>query len=187
MLIVLIAVVQFANSAIIPILPLFIQSLTPSAGMLATTAGLIIGISAFSSAGAAAVIGRVSDRLGFKRVLLVCLTGGVLAHLPLLFIATPLELLFARFSAGLFLGGTIPAVTALIALKAAEGSHGTVYGLSSSMSAMGFALGPAVGASVAAAWGFPPVFVIIAAVLAVALVMTGVFVKKRQTEDAPAE
>lgn len=186
-LIILVAVIQLANSAIVPILPLFIQSLAPAAGMLGTTAGFIIGIRAFSGAVAAAAIGRVSDRLGFKRVLMVCLIGGVVTHLSLLIVNTPMQLLFMRLFAGLFLGGTIPSVNALIALKADEGSHGTIYGLSSSTSAAGFALGPALGASIAAVSGFPPVFLLIAGVLGAALIGAGLFVRKDRKHGAAAD
>jgi MFS family permease len=185
-LIILVAVIQVANSSIVPILPLFIQSLTPAAAMIGTTAGIIIGIRAFSAAGSAALIGRISDRLGFKRVLMVCLAGGLLSHVFLLLVSNTTQLLFLRLFAGLFLGGTIPSVNALIAVKAEEGSHGTVYGLSSSMSAAGFAAGPAIGASVAAIAGFSPVFVIISAFLATAFAMSGIFVKRYKEEDTSA-
>jgi DHA1 family multidrug resistance protein-like MFS transporter len=178
-LLLLAATVNLAGGLLIPILPLFIQSLAGDGGMLGSTAGLIIGMRAFAGTFAAASVGRLSDRVGYRRVLLACTAGGVLAHLPLVLVTTPWQLLIVRILGGFFLGGTLPAINALIAVKAESGRQGAVYGLASSMSSTGSALGPAVGASIAAATGFAPVFLTAAAILAAGFVLVAALVRPR--------
>ncbi len=187
-LMLLVALIQLASAALTPILPLFIQSLRPAAALIGTTSGLIIGARALAGAAAAAVIGRLSDRLGYRRILLVCLVGGILAHLPLLLVRTPWQLFFLRLAAGVFMGGTLPTVNALIAARAAAGSHGSVYGLSSSMSAAGSAAGPAMGASIAALASFNAVFLTIAGVLSIGLAAAGLVLRPpRRAGGRPGE
>jgi MFS transporter, DHA1 family, multidrug resistance protein len=165
LLVLTVAIVNLAGGSIMPILPLFIQSLAPDTQLIGTTAGAVIGVRAVAAAIAAALAGRLSDRIGYRRVLLFCLVGGALAHLALLLVRTPLQLGVLRFFTGALMGGTIPTVNALIAARADRARHGTVFGVASSVSSTGNALGPAFGAAIGALWGFPPVFVAVTAIL----------------------
>ena len=162
--------VQVATSIVSPILPLFIQSLTPKATMVATMTGLILGLSALSAALAAAGLGRVSARIGYERTLHLCLWGGFLLCVPQAFVRTPVQLLLLRVLGGAFLGGTAPAINALIAVRADRNRQGTVYGLSSSINSAGAAVGPMIGASIAAAFGYASAFFATAAILLVTAV-----------------
>jgi DHA1 family multidrug resistance protein-like MFS transporter len=159
------AVIQVATSIVSPILPLFIQSLTPKASLVASTTGLILGLSALSAALAAALLGRASGRVGYERMLHLCLAGAFITTVPQAFVRTPLQLLVLRVIGGAFLGGTMPAVNALIAVRADRNRQGTIYGLSSSMNAAGAAVGPMLGASLAAGIGYPSAFFAMAAAL----------------------
>jgi DHA1 family multidrug resistance protein-like MFS transporter len=163
-------IVQVATSVVSPILPLFIQSLTPKATMVATMTGLILGLSALSAALAAAGLGRVSERIGYERTLHLCLWGGLLLFVPQVFVRTPVQFLILRVLGGAFLGGTAPAINALIAVRADRNRQGTVYGLSSSINSAGAAVGPMIGASIAAAFGFASAFIATAVILLVTAV-----------------
>jgi MFS transporter, DHA1 family, multidrug resistance protein len=164
--------VQVATAVVSPILPLFIQSLAPAAANVGTTTGLILGLSALSAALAAAGIGRASARIGYERTLAVCLAGAFLLAVPQVFVRTPLQLLFLRVAGGAFLGGTAPAINALIAVRAERHRQGTVYGLSSSISNTGAAVGPMIGASLAAAFGYLSAFIAAAVILLATAVAT---------------
>lgn len=163
---VVVITLNLAGGAVGPILPLFIQSITPGAGLLGTTAGLILGGGALASALAAASVGQVSDRVGYRNVLVFCLAGGVVTHLLLIAVRTPAQLALLRLFSGVVLGGATPTVNALLATRVDRSRLGTIYGLSTSLSAIANALGPALGASIGALWGFVPVFVAVAMILA---------------------
>jgi MFS transporter, DHA1 family, multidrug resistance protein len=157
---------NLSGGAVSPILPLFLQSLTPNAALLGTTSGLIIGGGALASALAAAGAGRFADRLGYQRVLVGCLAGGVITHLLLIAVRTTPQLALLRLLTGIVLGGAVPTVNALLATRVDRAQLGTIYGLSTSISATANAVGPALGAGICALWGFVPVFAAVALILA---------------------
>jgi len=160
--------IQMAGSVVNPILPLFIQSITPSVTILGTATGLILGISAMASAGAAALIGKIGDRKGYWRTLAFCMAGSVIFYIPQGFARNWHELLVLRVFDGIFMGGTMPAVNALLTTRTPADKRGSVFGLSTSVASMGMAIGPALGAMVASVWGYPWVFFVTAGIIATA-------------------
>jgi DHA1 family multidrug resistance protein-like MFS transporter len=160
--------IQLAMSIINPILPLYIQWLTPDVKILGTATGLILSISAVSSALAAALIGKVSDRFGYMRMLGICMAGAVLFYIPQGLASNWTQLLFMRIFDGIFLGGTMPAVNALLAKGTPLEERGSVFGLSTSFSSTGMATGPAIGAVSAAILGYRSVFFITALLITIA-------------------
>jgi DHA1 family multidrug resistance protein-like MFS transporter len=70
----------------------------------------------------------------------------------------PWDLLAWRAAAGLFLGGTMPSVNALIATEASQRNQGAAFGLSTSVGQIGAAFGPIMGAVMAASFGYRSVF-----------------------------
>ncbi len=158
--------VQLANAVVGPIMPLIVLDLAGKGPAVASLAGLIIAASSLAGALAAAVVGKVSARLGYGRALVGCLAFAFVFYLPQGFARSPYLLLALRLGSGFFLGGTMPSVNALIASLCDRGRQGSTYGLSSSVSSAGAALGPALGAAVATGLGYPAVFFTTSAILA---------------------
>lgn len=149
---------QLAGSNLIPILPLYIKQLAHDPAHVRSIAGYIIGIASVTGAIAAALTGRVSARFGHARVLTVCMAAAALCHFLQGLAHSAWDIFFWRAFEGIFLGGTMPSVNALIALKTDPDRQGAAFGLSTSVGQMGTALGPMMGASVAALTGYRPVF-----------------------------
>jgi DHA1 family multidrug resistance protein-like MFS transporter len=160
---------QVAASTVSPILPLFIQSISPNASRVGSLTGLILGLSALSAALSAAGLGRVSHRLGYQRTLAACLAGAVLIFLPQAFVTRPWQLLALRMAGGAFIGGAEPSVNALIATRTEKGRQGIVFGVNASVNSAGAAVGPMVGALLSAAFGYASAFFAGAAVLLAAV------------------
>ncbi len=175
-------VVQAATSVVGPILPLFIQSMTPDAAGVASITGLILGVTSVAAALAAALVGRVAWRIGTERTLYLSLAGAALLVVPQAFSRTPGALLAFRTAGALFLGATMPATNALIAVRADPASHGSVFGLASAINSAGWALGPMIGAGIAVGAGYPPVFLVTAAGVAATAVAAMVFVRRRSDQ-----
>ncbi len=171
---------QVAGSTVSPILPLFIQSLTPNASLVGSTTGLILGLAALAAALSAAGLGRVSFRLGYERTLFACLAGAVLIFVPQAFVRTPWQLLALRMAGGAFIGGAEPSVNALIATRAAKGRQGIVFGLNSSVNSAGAAVGPMIGALASAAFGYASAFFAGAAVLVVSAAAARTLARSRR-------
>jgi DHA1 family multidrug resistance protein-like MFS transporter len=150
MLIALTLVVNLTFGLIGPVLPIFIQQLVTNPERLASTAGTISGVAAFSAAVAALVIGRLSDKIGHRRVLLACGAGMGLMQVPQAFARSALSLGLLRTAQGLFQGGIAPSSSAILVDRASKERAGAALGLSTSASGVGSAIGPLLGAALLA-------------------------------------
>jgi MFS transporter, DHA1 family, multidrug resistance protein len=168
---------QIAGSVVGPFLPLYIQQLNTEATHVGSTTGVIIGLGAVASALAAIIVGRFSYRLGYRRVLIVCMTGVALFIIPQAFVRTPFQLLVLRIASCFFVGGNLPSANALIAQRVETGTQGSIYGISSSIASGSNALGPVIGTSIALAGGYGPVFLTTAGIMAAAGISIGAFVR----------
>lgn len=133
-----------------PALPIFIQQLVSSRDRLASIAGTITGVGALSAAVSALAIGRLSDRIGHRRTLLICSVGMSALYFPQALVRSATALGAVRGLQGLFQGGFSPSLSALVVNLAPKDKTGAALGLSSSASSAGFAIGPIVGALIVA-------------------------------------
>ena len=142
--------VQLSGSFLGPILPLYIERISGlPQGQAAGTAGMIFGASAVIAAISATVIGRLSDRLGPRRVLVTCtfLTGWILIPHGL---ARTIGQLFACRIADASVGaGTIPVANALIRRIVPSHACGKAFGIVGSVSCLGWGIGPIIGSYLA--------------------------------------
>src|SRR5438132_267032 len=75
------------------------------------------------------------------------------------------QFLLLRAGLGIFFGVLIPATNAIVGLSTPPELRGSAYGLTSSATAVGNAVGPLLGSTLAASLGFPAVFIATAGVL----------------------
>lgn len=179
MLLAVVALDQISGSIVSPFLPLFIKSISSSATMIASNAGMVLGFGALSSAIAAVLIGKVSYRLGYQRVLVVCLTGAAIFTIPQAFVTSVHQLLILRVLSCFFIGGTMPSVNALISQKVESGKQGSIYGLRSSIASASGAIGPALGASIVSLGGYHSVFLANGTILILAGLSLFLFLEKK--------
>jgi MFS transporter, DHA1 family, multidrug resistance protein len=169
-LMVVLLLAQFAVQAVQPIVTLFVQQLTGPVPQLATLAGLAFSVTGLADVIASPFLGKRSDVIGYRRVLLISLFGAAAATLPQAFAHGYWTFVAERFGVGCFIGGILPTANALIGRLVPATSRGFVYGLSSSASFLGIAMGPLTGGVVAASAGLRWVFVVTAVLLAINLV-----------------
>lgn len=155
---------QAAVRTVQPVVALFVEQLAPGEHV-ALLAGLAFSITGIADLLAAPFLGRRSDQLGYRRVLLVSLLGVALMTLPQSFAQNYRWFLAERFGVGLFLGGILPSAYALIGRLSDPAQRGVVYGLTSSASLLGNFLGPLLGGAVAATAGLRMVFPVTATLL----------------------
>ena len=159
-LIAVVLAIQGTGNMVSPLFPLFVQEITPGGRSVASTVGLILGVAGVVSAISALAIGRVSDRLGHRRVLAICALGAGLSYLPQSLSTDPAQVLVLRALLGFFVGGMLPSANALIALQAPRAAQGAAFGLSATASSLGHALGPLLGAALATTLGLRAVLVV---------------------------
>ncbi len=178
---------SFAIAVLSPILSLYIRALIGDAPNLATLAGTIMSVAAFTSSLSAVLLGHWADRFGQKKILLICVIGVALIHIPQALVTHPNQLIVLRAIQGLFMGGIMPTANALLARATDVSRRGAVYGFSNSAQAGGRALGPAVGAATANAWGMASAFLVTASVFGIMALLVGLFVRVAPTPEEKSE
>jgi MFS transporter, DHA1 family, multidrug resistance protein len=148
---------------IIPIAPLFIQTLLDNQAQLNTFTGLVIGISYGAVTVSGVYLGRLGDRIGHRLVFTGSCLGAFLLYLPQAFVTTGWQLLFLQALTGLALGGVVPSISALLARLTSPGSEGAVYGLDNSIVSGSRSIAPLISSVVAASLGLRAVFPTVAA------------------------
>ena len=165
---------QIGRMMIVPIAPLFIQTLLVETARLNTFTGLVIGVASASTTVSAVFLGKLGDRIGFRLITILSSLAAALLYLMQSFATAGWQLLIYQALVGVSMGGIIPAISALLAKLTKSGEEGAVYGLDNSIISSGRMIAPLLGAGVAAAFGLRSAFTatailfILAALLAVA-------------------
>jgi DHA1 family multidrug resistance protein-like MFS transporter len=164
-LMVTLLLVQLSSAIVFPILPLFVERLSSATDPVKLYAGLAFGATAVFSALAALFYSRLVDRSGYRRILILACFGAALLFLPQAFVGNIGQFLLLRAGLGIFFGVLIPATNAIVGLSTPPELRGSAYGLTSSATAVGNAIGPLLGSTLAASLGYPAVFIATAGVL----------------------
>ena len=161
---------QFGVRTVQPIVTLYVKEMVGDLPNVATLAGIAFSITGVANVISAPFLGNRSDRIGYRRVLLISLLGSTLTTLPQAFTANYWLFTAERFAVGLFVGGLLPTANALVGRLVPRSDRGTIYGMTSSAMFMGNSLGPLLGGFIAAGFGLNWVFLMTGAVLALNLV-----------------
>ncbi len=128
---------------VFPILPSLIQDVT-HADNVAPCIGLLMALYAAMQFAFAPVLGRLSDRLGRRPVLLISLAGAAVNYLLLALAPNLLVLLIGRAIAGLTSANGAVAAAYLTDVSA-EDQRARRFGLLNAMFGAGFIIGPVLG------------------------------------------
>jgi MFS transporter, DHA1 family, multidrug resistance protein len=158
---VVVLLAQVVAFGVQPIVPLFVRELVGNAPWIATAAGVAFAVTGIADLIASPFLGKRSDRIGYRRVLLVSLGGVAAFTIPQAFAQNIDTFIALRFGVGLFLGGVLPTANALIGRLFPRERRGQVYGITSSATFMGMFSGPLLGGMIAARFGFEAVFLTI--------------------------
>jgi DHA1 family multidrug resistance protein-like MFS transporter len=156
---------QFSTRAVQPLVTVFVQELVGVRPDLATLGGVAFSVTGLAGMVAVPLLGRHSDEIGYRRVLLICLIGATLTSLPQAFAGSYWLFTAERFGVGLFIGAIVPTANALIGRMVSRSERGTIYGMTASATFLGNSLGPLTGGAIAASFGMRWVFLITAALL----------------------
>ena len=149
-----------ARNLLLPVAPLFVQSLLPSGAPVSTVTGLVVGLSSAASTASAVSLGRLGDRIGHRRILVTCAFLAALFYFPQSLVHSPWQSLALQALTGAAAGGITPSLSALLAHYTRPGEEGVVYGLDNSVVSAARAVAPMLGAGVAVWFGLRGTFVV---------------------------
>lgn len=139
---------------VLPILPLYAEEFTDSPAVI----GLLVASFSVMQLLFAPVLGRLSDRVGRKPVIVVSLVGTAVGSL-LMGVAGSLPLLFLGRIVDGISGGSISAASAAVADMASPAQRARLMGLLGAAFGIGFVAGPAIGGLAALGGDHLPFFV----------------------------
>ncbi|UJF31633.1 MFS transporter [Paenibacillus hexagrammi] len=158
-------IIQFAMLSTMPLMPLFVGELHGQSEGLAFFAGLVSSITGFSNMVASPLLGRLSDRIGPERILAICLIGAAVLFVPQALVHNVWQLFAARFGLGIFMGGLLPTVNALIRKYTPEGMESRSYSFNTSALSLGNMSGPVIGGALSGLLTIRELFIASAVVL----------------------
>ncbi|MEC0180832.1 MFS transporter [Paenibacillus peoriae] len=150
---------QFAMISTVSLLPLYVQKLYGSAEGIALIAGFVTAITGVSNMVAAPLLGRLSDQVGAHKILTLSLLGTAVMLIPQAFVNEVWQLVIIRFFMGVFMGGLLPSVNALIRLYTPEGMESRSFGFNTSSLALGNMLGAVIGGVLSGFIGIEGLFI----------------------------
>lgn len=148
-----------------PIITVYITELSSNSSHVALLAGLAFSASGLASIIAAPRLGKLSDKIGAQKVLLVALIVAGIILIPQAFVKNPWQLMGLRFLLGLAVAGLNPSVNVIIKKITPDFLTGRVFGFSMSAGYLGVFGGAILGGQVAAYLGIRYVFFVTSSLL----------------------
>lgn len=164
-------IVQLGNSAIFPIISLYVRELMHGTGPITIVAGIISALPGVANILAAPRLGLYGDRHGSGKVLLWGYLFAVLVYLPQGFFASLIVLGILRFFVGISDAALFPTIQTLLTKNAPAGQLSSVFAWNQSFQALGSMFGALFGGLVSGLFGYAAVFSATAGLLAVNLIM----------------
>ena len=150
-------VIQVAAQSVGPILALYIRDLGQNENLLFVS-GLIVSSMGLSSMMSSGVLGRLGDKVGNHRLLIVAQAYSALIYLLCANASTPLELGIYRFLFGLGTGALVPGINALLSRMTPKAGISRVFAFNQVFFYLGGVIGPLAGSVVAEKFGYHSVF-----------------------------
>ena len=158
-------VLTVALYSVEPIITVYVTQLSSNTSHVALVAGMAFSASGLANIIAAPRLGRLSDKIGAHKVILVSLIVAGLAFIPQAFVKNPWQLVGLRFLLGLATAGLIPSVNILVKKITPSSLTGRVFGFNMSAGYLGVFGGSVLGGQIAAYLGIRYVFFVTSALL----------------------
>jgi len=152
--------IQFAMLSPMPLIPLYVENLHGTSENLAFYAGFVSSVTGISNMICSPLLGKLSDRIGAIRILLISLGGAAVMLIPQAFVGTVGQLLVFRFLLGCFMGGMIPTVNSLVRKYTPDGMESRAFGFNSSALSLGNMMGPVIGGALSGFIGIEGLFIL---------------------------
>lgn len=177
--------VQFSVKIVIPIFPLFVETIISNPKIVFTFTGLMFAITGLMSAFSSINVGKLIEKKPSNSLLEISLLGTGFFLLLHAFVTTTTQLILLRVGLGLFYGAIIPIANTIIGLSTPPQDRGKVFGIANSTTFIGNVLGPISGGFIMIAFSLPAVFIFTGSILFLSGLILPLVIK--QTEKTSFE
>ncbi|HFI0114034.1 TPA: multidrug efflux MFS transporter [Streptococcus suis] len=150
-------VIIAAAQAVVPILTLYVRHLGQKDNLL-FVAGFIISLPGMASLVTSGYLGKIGDKIGNHRLLLMALVYSLLINVLCVFAQNPFQLGILRFLYGFGTGALLPSVNSLLTKLTPKEGISRIFSYNQIFNNMGSVIGPMLGSSVAGQLGYDWVF-----------------------------
>lgn len=157
-------VIQMVAQSIAPILTLYIRSMGQSENLMFIS-GLIVSAMGVSSILASSYLGKLGDKMGNHRLLLIALLYSFAIYFLCALARTPIELGILRFLFGLGTGALLPGVSSLLNKITPKEGISRIFSYNQTFFYIGGVVGPLMGSTIAVSLGYHWVFYATAAMV----------------------
>ena len=155
-------ILQLGMTSISPLLTLYIRELSTDTGSVLFLSGLIVSVAGVSAVISSPYLGRLGDRIGNHKILLLGLVFSFCCFIPMGLVTAPWQLGVLRFLLGFSTGALMPSVNTLISKITPPEGVSRIFGYNQMFNNFGQVLGPLVGSAVAQAYSYSVVFFVTA-------------------------
>lgn len=163
---------QFSVMTIEPVLPLYIVELGGSTDNASLLSGFVFSVVGIASILFAARWGKLADKIGFHKVLLIGLLAGGIGSLAQVLFYNIWGFTIIRFAYGAFFCAVFPALNGLVVQSTASEFRGRAFSLNQTASQIGGMLGPMIGGAVSGLFSIHAVFFMTGGLLLMTMLLT---------------
>ena len=172
--------VQATTNAITPLLSLLVRELNSGGKELTILTGIVSAAPGFATILMAGVVGRLIDRLGALKSMLIFLILAIVCLSLTSLVQNVWQLIILRFILGISDAALIPSIQVLTVQNVPKAIFGRVFSYNQSAQSFGNVLGPMIAAWIASFSGYKSIFLFSACLEALALIAWIYYAKYRQ-------
>ena len=150
-------IIQVSAQSVAPILTLYIRHLGQTENLMFVS-GLIVSALGFSSMLSSSTLGKIGDRMGNHRLLLIALFYSFCMYVLCALAQNSLQLGIVRFLYGFGTGALMPSINSLLNKITPREGISRIFSFNQMFMNMGQVIGPFIGSAIATGMGYRSVF-----------------------------
>lgn len=151
-------ILQLALYSIEPIITVYVSQLTKNSAHIALISGIAFSASGVANILVASKLGKLSDKIGSEKVILISLVFSSIIFIPQAFVKDAAQLTFLRLLLGFATAGLTPSINGMVKKLTPDSLVGRVFGFNMAAMYLGTFAGSVIGGQIASHLGIQYIF-----------------------------